>query len=58
MGQYLRPALTTMQQPIVEIGGALINILESLLRQEKPIAPQVLIPPCLVVRNSCGAPLR
>jgi DNA-binding LacI/PurR family transcriptional regulator len=56
MGQYLRPALTTIQQPILEIGGALVNILESLLRQELPATRQVLIPPCLVVRSSCGVP--
>jgi DNA-binding LacI/PurR family transcriptional regulator len=56
MSQYLRPALTTVQQPILEIGQALMSLLESVLRQNP--TEQVLIPPRLVIRDSCGAPCR
>jgi DNA-binding LacI/PurR family transcriptional regulator len=58
MSQYLRPALTTVQQPIIEIGQGLITLLESVLRQEQPPVHHLLIPPRLVVRDSCGAPAR
>lgn len=58
MSQYLRPALTTVQQPILEIGQALIHSLENTLRQVEQSHPHLLIPPRLVVRDSCSAPCR
>jgi len=58
MSQYLRPALTTVQQPILEIGQALIGMLESVLRQNGRQLQNLVIPPRLVVRDSCSAPLR
>lgn len=58
MSQYLRPALTTVQQPIIEIGQGLVALLESVIRQESPASHHLLIPPRLVIRDSCGAPAR
>jgi LacI family transcriptional regulator, galactose operon repressor len=56
MTQYLRPALTTVQQAIPETGQALMTILEALLNETEPEEPHILIPPRLIVRDSCGAP--
>lgn len=58
MSQYLRPALTTVQQPILEIGQALVNLLENVLRQNPTPDGHILIPPRLIIRDSCGAPCR
>lgn len=54
MVQYLRPALTTVQQPIPEIGQTLIAMLEALLDKRTPQPRQLLLPPTLVVRGSAG----
>lgn len=58
MSQYLRPALTTLEQPILEIGRALMETLEHILRQDAPPNTHQLIPPRLVVRDSCSPPVR
>ncbi len=55
MAQYLRPALTSLHQPIEEIGAALITLLEAAIKGEPP--RQVLLPPRLIIRASCCAPL-
>ncbi len=54
MTQYLRPALTTLQQPIEEIGTALITMLEDVIKGEEPPQRQLLLPPRLIIRSSCG----
>lgn len=53
--QYLRPSLTTLHQPIEEIGQALIAMLERVLRDE-PNERHMLLPPRLIVRGSCAPP--
>lgn len=55
LGQYLRPALTTVQQPIVEIGQALMNLLTMGLSSSDDAPHHVLLPPKLVIRASCGS---
>lgn len=54
LGQYLRPALTTIRQPIVEVGQAIMNQLESVLNKTRPAHPRQLVTPRLIVRDSCG----
>lgn len=54
MTQYLRPALTTIQQPIVEIGQALIDMLEAILRKEEDSQRHLLVPTRFIERQSCG----
>jgi DNA-binding LacI/PurR family transcriptional regulator len=56
MTQYLRPALTTLEQPIEQIGARLIEMLEAAIRGEPPAERQVLLPPRLIVRASSGPP--
>jgi DNA-binding LacI/PurR family transcriptional regulator len=58
MTEYLRPALTTIQQPIPQVGEALISMLESLLSKHPLECRSLLIPPRLIIRDSCAPPLR
>lgn len=54
MAAYLRPALTTLRQPISQIGAALVTMLDAVIRGSEPPERQRLIPPTLVLRYSCG----
>jgi DNA-binding LacI/PurR family transcriptional regulator len=55
---YLRPALTSLRQPIAEIGERVVTMLIDLVRGETPSPSQVLLQPRLIVRDSTGpAPL-
>ncbi|HVU14776.1 MAG TPA: substrate-binding domain-containing protein, partial [Phototrophicaceae bacterium] len=54
MTEYLRPALTTLRQPIEEIGAALIAMLEAAIKGDEPPQRQLLLPPRLIIRSSCG----
>lgn len=54
MGQYLTPALTTVRQPIGEIGQALVTMLEIILGKRTPVERAILTAPRLIVRESCG----
>lgn len=56
MTEYLQPALTTLQQPIPEIGEALIAMLEALLSKQPLEQAHVLMPPRLIIRESCAPP--
>jgi DNA-binding LacI/PurR family transcriptional regulator len=53
--QYIHPGLTTLQQPIPEICQALVMMLEKIIGGENDLRNE-MIPPKLVIRNSCGAP--
>lgn len=54
MAAYLRPALTTLRQPIAEIGAALVTMLDEAIKGNQPPQRHVLMPPKLVLRYSCG----
>ena len=49
---YLRPSLTSLRQPIAEVGERLVTILLDLVRGETPQPVQVLLKPRLIVRDS------
>jgi DNA-binding LacI/PurR family transcriptional regulator len=49
---YLRPSLTSLRQPIREVGETAVKMLVELVRGEKPSPYQVLLNPCLIVRDS------
>ncbi|MBK9749228.1 MAG: LacI family DNA-binding transcriptional regulator [Chloroflexi bacterium] len=55
MTQYIRPALTTMQQPLAMIAQELIGMLGCVLKDVPTFERHILLPPRLVVRESCGA---
>jgi len=55
---YLRPALTTVRQPIEKIGKNGVELLLEMIKEESapdPL-PRLLIEPELIVRESCAAP--
>ncbi len=58
LGEYIRPALTTVRQPIEKIGKAAVEMLVAMITGSGvgQIAPQVLFEPELVIRDSCGPP--
>jgi DNA-binding LacI/PurR family transcriptional regulator len=53
--ELLRPALTTIHQPCVDIGTIAMQVM--LERIENPVFPprDILAQPTLIVRQSCGA---
>ncbi|CAG0958067.1 HTH-type transcriptional repressor CytR [Anaerolineae bacterium] len=52
--EYAHPALTTIQQPIYEIGQRLVRMLLAIIRGEDLPESQILLQPKLVVRASSG----
>ena len=52
--QYLRPPLTTLHQPIAEVGERVVNMLLQLIRGEELEEQEMLLPPTLIVRESSG----
>lgn len=52
--RYMVPAMTTVRQPLAEIGQALVEMLEDLVNNRSPSAPQRVLRPELVVRDSCA----
>ncbi len=49
---YLRPPLTSLRQPIAEVGERAVTMLIELVRGETPSPAQVLLKPRLIVRDS------
>ena len=58
LGEYIRPALTTVRQPIERIGKKAVEMLVAMITGSGAgqVAPQVLFEPELVIRDSCGPP--
>jgi DNA-binding LacI/PurR family transcriptional regulator len=55
LASYVTPALTTVHQPIYELGFEAASAALRVAQQEKPIEPtQTVFPTRLVVRQSCG----
>lgn len=52
IAQYVKPALTTLRQPVWDVGQAVIKLLMQLLAGEKPIQPQLMLSPELIIRES------
>ena len=55
---YLRPPLTSLRQPIGEVGEQAVSMLISLVHGEKPSPYQVLLKPRLIVRDSTALSAR
>jgi LacI family transcriptional regulator len=56
VARRLRPGLTTVRQPIQELGGTAFELLESLVRNRQPEPRDVVLPTQLIRRESCGCP--
>jgi DNA-binding LacI/PurR family transcriptional regulator len=54
MAQYLHPPLTSVRQPVWEVGQRLTKLLLDSLDGREPAERHVLLPPQLVVRESSG----
>ncbi len=54
MAQYLHPPLTTLRQPVAEVGARVVEMLLKLIRGEPLPERKVLLPPRLIVRESSG----
>jgi len=52
VARFLRPPLTSLRQPIAEIGDLVVQMLLALLQGEPLEEPQRLLPPVLIVRES------
>lgn len=52
--EHTRPSLTTVRQPIYEIGSRLVEILVDIIEGRPPKELQVLLQPTLVIRDSTG----
>jgi len=52
VANHLKPSLTTLRQPVWEVGRIVINLLTAQLRGEQPEPQRVLLRPELVVRES------
>jgi len=55
VARYLRPPLTTLRQPVTEIGERLITMLVALCQGRPVEEPHILLRPKLIVRASSGA---
>jgi len=55
LSEHAHPPLTTVRQPIYEIGQRTCEMLIHLLQEEKTENSHVILQPTLVVRASCGA---
>jgi len=53
--EYAHPPLTTIHQPIYEIGQRLARMLIDLIKGQPPAETQVVLPPTLVIRASSGS---
>lgn len=53
--EYTHPSLTTVRQPIYEIGRRLVELLIPIAQGQPPQETQVLLPTELIIRESCGS---
>lgn len=58
MAEHSHPPLTTVHQPIYQIGKTVCEMLVRLLRDQELVPRQVILAPKLMVRQSCGANAR
>lgn len=55
LAEHSHPPLTTLHQPIYQIGRRVTEILIQTLQGHPPDETQQILEPTLVVRQSCGA---
>jgi LacI family transcriptional regulator len=54
MARHLRPQLTTVRQPIQEIGATAFEVLYSMISAAEPAQRDIVLPTQLISRESCG----
>ncbi len=55
--QYLHPPLSSVRQPIAEVGERIVEMLLKIIHDEPPEERRVLLKPELIVRASSGGPI-
>lgn len=58
LAAHSHPSLTTVQQPIYEIGKLICRMLIQIIRGEELVERHVVLQPTLVIRKSSGVPLQ
>ena len=56
MARHLRPQLTTVRQPIQELGATAFEVLHALIGEDRADRADVMLPTRLIRRESCGCP--
>ena len=56
LARHLRTSLTTVRQPITQMGTAAFDVLYSMLNRERLPARDIVLPTELIRRESCGCP--
>ena len=56
MARHLRTSLTTVRQPIRQLGSTAFDVLHSMLNREHLPARDIVLPTELIRRESCGCP--
>ncbi|HEV2343122.1 MAG TPA: LacI family DNA-binding transcriptional regulator [Actinocrinis sp.] len=56
VARHLNPPLTTVRQPIQDLGAMAFDVLYSMIGGERPAERQLVLPVQVVVRGSCGCP--
>ncbi|MGH6657436.1 MAG: LacI family DNA-binding transcriptional regulator [Actinocrinis sp.] len=56
VARHLVPPLTTVRQPIQDLGAMAFDVLYSMIGGERPAERQLVLPVQVVVRGSCGCP--
>jgi|SRR6266487_650571 len=56
VARHLRPQLTTIRQPIQNLGATAFEVLRSMIGNREPASRDVVLPTRLVRRESCGCP--
>jgi LacI family transcriptional regulator len=56
VARHLVPPLTTVRQPIQDLGAMAFDVLYSMINGERPAERQLVLPVQVVIRSSCGCP--
>jgi LacI family transcriptional regulator, galactose operon repressor len=56
VARHLRPQLTTIRQPIAELGATAFELLRSMIGNHEPAGHDIVLPTRLMRRASCGCP--
>jgi LacI family transcriptional regulator len=54
VARHLRPQLTTIRQPIQDLGATAFEVLRSMIGNHEPAHRDVVLPTRLIRRESCG----
>ena len=55
MARHMTPALTTVHQPVEELGSVAAEVLiDQAISQRKPVMQNIVLPTRFVIRESCG----